>query len=80
MYTFNRGVLFSIGLINAALFSIAHIFFRNIYVIILTFSVGILFALSYIKTRSLFLVSIDHAIYGFWISTLGVGEILAFPG
>ena len=69
-----------IVLINAALFSIAHIFFRNIYVIILTFLGGILFALSYIKTRSLLLVSIEHAIYGFWLFTLGVGEMLAFPG
>jgi uncharacterized protein len=67
-------------LINAALFSIAHIFFKNIYVIILTFFGGILFAFSYIKTRSLILVSIEHAIYGFWIFTLGVGEMLAFPG
>ncbi|MCK5675260.1 MAG: CPBP family intramembrane metalloprotease [Spirochaetales bacterium] len=66
-------------LFNAALFSIAHIFFRNIYVLLLTFIGGILFALSYIKTRSLLLVSIEHAIYGFWLFTLGVGEMLAFP-
>lgn len=68
-----------IVLINAALFSFAHIFFRNIFVLLLTFAGGILFAFSYIKTKSLLLISIEHAIYGFWLFTLGVGEMLAFP-
>lgn len=69
-----------IVLINAALFSLAHIFFRNIFVLLLTFAGGLLFAGSYIKTRSLLLITIEHAIYGFWLFTLGVGEMLAFPG
>ncbi len=69
-----------IVLLNAFLFSFAHIFFRNLLVLVLTFLGGILFALSYLKSKSLFWVSIEHALYGFWLFTLGAGEILAFPG
>lgn len=66
--------------INAVLFSLAHIFFRNTLVSILTFLGGILFALTYVKFRSTTLVSIEHAIYGNWLFTVGMGEMLAFPG
>lgn len=69
-----------IVLLNAVLFSFAHIFFRNIFVLVLTFLGGILFALSYLKSRSLLLVSVEHAVYGFWLFTLGAGGMLAFPG
>jgi len=66
-------------LINAALFSLAHIFFRNSLVMVLTFIGGILFALTYKKTKSTILVSIEHAIYGCWLFTVGMGEMLGFP-
>jgi hypothetical protein len=66
-------------LINAALFSLAHLFFRNALVMLLTFLGGILFALTFKKTKSTFLVSIEHAIYGCWLFTVGMGEILGFP-
>ncbi|MCD2259202.1 CPBP family intramembrane glutamic endopeptidase [Psychroserpens luteolus] len=65
--------------INAALFSLAHIFFRNGLVMILTFIGGILFALTFQKTKSTLLVSIEHAIYGCWLFTVGMGEMLGFP-
>jgi membrane protease YdiL (CAAX protease family) len=66
-------------LINASLFSLAHLFFRNALVIVLTFLGGILFALTYKKTKSTLLVSIEHAIYGCWLFTVGMGEMLGFP-
>ncbi|MCB0400403.1 MAG: CPBP family intramembrane metalloprotease [Winogradskyella sp.] len=66
-------------LVNAALFSLAHIFFRNALVMILTFVGGILFALTFRKTKSTLLVSIEHAIYGCWLFTVGMGEMLGFP-
>lgn len=66
-------------LINAALFSLAHIFFRNGLVMILTFVGGILFALTFKKTKSTLLVSIEHAIYGCWLFTVGMGSMLGFP-
>ena len=67
-------------LINATLFSLAHIFFRNTLVMVLTFLGGILFAWTYLRFRSTLLVSLEHAIYGNWLFTVGMGEILAFPG
>lgn len=66
-------------LINAALFSLAHLFFKNALVMVLTFIGGILFALTFKKTKSTLLVSIEHAIYGCWLFTVGMGEMLGFP-
>ncbi|WP_290468664.1 CPBP family glutamic-type intramembrane protease [Lacinutrix sp. MedPE-SW] len=65
--------------INAIVFSLAHIFFRNTLVILLTFLGGLLFAFTYNKTKSTLLVSIEHAIYGSWLFTVGMGEMLGFP-
>jgi len=66
--------------VNAILFSLAHIFFRNTLVIVLTFVGGLLFGFTYLKTKSTLLVSIEHAIYGNWLFTVGMGQMLAFPG
>lgn len=66
-------------IINAALFSLAHIFFRNGLVMVLTFVGGLLFALTFKKTKSTLLVTIEHAIYGCWLFTVGMGEMLGFP-
>lgn len=66
-------------MVNAALFSLAHIFFKNTLVMILTFIGGVLFALTFKKTKSTLLVSIEHAIYGSWLFTVGMGEMLGFP-
>lgn len=65
--------------INAIVFCLAHIFFRNILVVILTFIGGILFAITFNKTKSTLLVSIEHAIYGCWLFTVGMGSLLGFP-
>lgn len=66
-------------LINAILFSLAHLFFRNGLVMIMTFIGGILFAITFKKTRSTLIVSIEHAIYGSWLFTVGMGQMLGFP-
>ena len=65
--------------INAIVFSLAHLFFKNTLVIVLTFLGGLLFAFTFNKTRSTVLVSIEHAIYGCWLFTVGMGEMLGFP-
>ncbi len=67
-------------LLNASLFSFAHLFFQNTLVFVLTFVGGIMFALTYKKTQSLMLVTIEHSAYGVWLFTLGLGNMLAFPG
>jgi membrane protease YdiL (CAAX protease family) len=66
-------------LLNATVFSLAHLFFKNALVMFLTFIGGILFALTLKKTKSTLLVSIEHAIYGCWLFTVGMGEMLGFP-
>jgi len=65
--------------VNAIVFSLAHLFFRNPLVIILTFIGGILFAITYHQTKSTLLVSIEHALFGCWLYTVGMGGILGFP-
>ncbi|OUS00767.1 abortive infection protein [Flavobacteriales bacterium 33_180_T64] len=74
---FKSEVLFII--VNAILFSLAHMFFRNGLVMVLTFIGGILFALTFKKTKSTLMVSIEHAIYGSWLFTVGMGSMLGFP-
>lgn len=66
--------------LNAIVFSLAHIFYKNPLVSLMTFLGGILFALTYEKTKSTLLVSIEHAIYGCWLFTVGMGSMLGFPG
>lgn len=66
--------------INALIFSLAHLFFQNTLVTVLTLVGGFLFAFTYYKTRSTLLVSVEHALYGNWLFTVGMGEMLAFPG
>ncbi len=66
-------------LTNAILFALAHIFFKNVLVLSITFIGGLLFAFTYKKTKSTLLVSIEHAIYGCWLFTVGMGNMLGFP-
>ena len=65
--------------VNAILFSLAHLFFGSTLVLILTFLGGFLFAYTYKKTQSTLLVSIEHTLYGCWLFTVGMGEMLGFP-
>lgn len=65
--------------VNALLFSLAHLFFGNALALFLTFVGGFLFAYTYSKTQSTLLVSIEHAIFGSWLFTVGMGEMLGFP-
>ncbi|GAA4945879.1 hypothetical protein GCM10023314_18940 [Algibacter agarivorans] len=72
----NKGFLV---FLNAIVFALGHLFFKNSLVIILTFLGGLLFAFTYNKTQSTLLVSIEHAIYGCWLFTVGMGVMLGFP-
>ena len=65
--------------INAIVFSLAHVGFKNPLVLGITFLGGIVFAITYSKTKSLLFTSVEHAIYGAWLFTVGAGEMLAFP-
>lgn len=65
--------------INAILFSLAHLFFKSSIVLFITFIGGLFFAYTYYKTKSTLLVTIEHAIYGSWLFTVGMGAMLGFP-
>lgn len=66
-------------LANAIAFSWAHTLIANPLVYSFTFIGGILFSITYLRTRSLLAVAIEHALYGFWLFTVGLGMYFAFP-
>ncbi|MDB4533796.1 CPBP family intramembrane metalloprotease [Vicingaceae bacterium] len=72
----NQNYLF---LINIIVFPLAHIFLKNWLVLLVTLIGGIIFTLTYKKSKSLLITSLEHAIYGNWLFTIGMGEMLAFP-
>lgn len=61
-------------LVSAAVFAFMHIIFRNPLAVTLTFAGGILFAWRYSATGSLFTSSLEHALYGCWLFTVGLGR------
>jgi membrane protease YdiL (CAAX protease family) len=69
----------SLLLINIVAFPLAHLFFKNEMVLFVTFIGGVLFTLTYYRSQSVMLTSIEHALYGNWLFTVGMGEMLAFP-
>ena len=66
-------------LVNATLFSLAHLFFRSILVLLLTFLGGLFFMYTYKQSKSIHITSIEHAFYGSWLFALGLGKELGFP-
>ena len=69
-----KGHLLLFVFVNALLFSYVHIIFENWIALIFTFLGGLLFAQTYLKTRSTFLTAIEHSLYGNTLYTLGLGH------
>lgn len=61
-------------LASAAAFAFMHLIFRNWIAVGLTFLGGILFAFRYDQTGSLAVSSLEHAFYGCWLFTVGLGQ------
>jgi hypothetical protein len=61
-------------LASASAFSFLHIIFRNWLTVDLTFAGGLLFAARYAETDSLAASSFEHALYGCWLFTVGLGQ------
>jgi membrane protease YdiL (CAAX protease family) len=61
-------------LVSAAAFAFLHIIFRNPIAVPLTFAGGLLFAARYAQTASLATSSFEHALYGCWLFTVGLGQ------
>jgi membrane protease YdiL (CAAX protease family) len=66
-------------LINALLFSFMHIIFNNWIAIVATFLAGLMFASTYLKSKSLMVVAIEHLLYGNFIYTIGLGNYFYAP-
>jgi hypothetical protein len=58
---------------SAVAFGFMHVMLGNIIAVAGTTVVGYLIGQSYLKSRSLALASFEHALYGCWIYTLGLG-------
>lgn len=58
---------------SASAFAWMHVVFGNWQAVVLTIPVGILFACRYEKTRSFLLTNIEHALWGCWLFTCGLG-------
>jgi membrane protease YdiL (CAAX protease family) len=59
---------------SAVAFAFMHIIFRNSLAVALTFAGGLLFAVRYAETGSLATSSFEHALYGCWLFTVGLGQ------
>ena len=59
---------------SAAAFAFLHIVFSNPLAVALTFGGGLLFAYRYAETGSLAASSFEHALYGCWLFTVGLGQ------
>lgn len=60
---------------SAAAFGFAHLLFGNALSVVATLVGGYLFARRYQRTRSLLTVSVEHALYGVTIFTVGLGHL-----
>jgi membrane protease YdiL (CAAX protease family) len=63
----------SMIVVNAVAFSWLHAPFWNLTALALTLPAGVLFAWTYDRTRSTLAVTIEHAIYGWWVFFTGLG-------
>jgi uncharacterized protein len=61
-------------LMSALAFTYVHVIFRNWLAVGLTVLGGLLFAMRYAETGSLFVSSFEHALYGCWLFTVGLGR------
>jgi membrane protease YdiL (CAAX protease family) len=59
---------------SAIAFGMAHLFLNNVLAPVMSLIGGLIFASTYARSRSLALVCIEHAIYGNFIFTLGLGQ------
>jgi len=65
---------------SAVAFSFVHLLFGNVLAVAATLAGGWLFARRYQATRSLLVVSVEHALYGATIFTIGLGRFFYHAG
>jgi len=64
----------AITVASALAFSFAHIVFRNLIAVSFTLVGGVIFAWRYRQSRSLLASAFEHALYGCWMFTVGLGD------
>ncbi len=63
--------------LNGLIFSFSHLLFRNQYAVLLTIPGGMLFAGTFRRTRSLLCCCVEHALWGDFLFTIGLGAYFA---
>jgi uncharacterized protein len=66
--------------VSALLFGYAHIVLHNLPSVVLSTVGGLLFASTYQKTRSTWLVALEHALYGCFVFSVGMGSLFYAGG
>lgn len=66
----------SMVFVSALTFGFAHIIYGNIPAVLLTMIGGYLFALTYQRSKSILVVSLEHALYGCLLYTIGLGQFI----
>ena len=65
---------------GAAVFAFAHLPYANVYALAFPFFGGLMFLSTYRRTRSLMFASIEHALYGDFLFTIGWGSFFFHKG
>lgn len=70
--------------LSAFSFALAHLMFANWIAVVGSFVAGLVFAYTYMISRSTMLVSLEHSLWGCWLFTAGLGihfdsDMLAGP-
>ncbi|MBA3007815.1 MAG: CPBP family intramembrane metalloprotease [Proteobacteria bacterium] len=66
----------SMVFVSALTFGFAHIIYGNIPAVLLTLIGGYLFGLTYKRSKSILVVSLEHALYGCLLYTIGLGQFI----
>ncbi|OQX13653.1 MAG: hypothetical protein BWK76_15920 [Desulfobulbaceae bacterium A2] len=72
LFPSDRSMIFA----SALTFGFAHIIYGNIPAVLLTLVGGFLFAITYQRSQSILLVSLEHALYGCLLYTVGMGQFI----
>lgn len=68
-----------LAVVNGLLFGFLHIIFKNWIAVVGATAVGLIWAFSYLKHRSLLVVTLEHSIVGNLLYTVGLGYYFYVP-
>jgi membrane protease YdiL (CAAX protease family) len=61
--------------VNSVIFSFAHLYFSSVLVLLFTLLGGLMFSLTYLKRKSLLVVTLEHTLYGILILCTGLSAL-----